>query len=187
MAQVKQQAPQQDRDKTEKQVRELTTDLAQVKQALQQDRDKAEKQVRDLATELAQVKQALQQRDKTEKQVRELDRGAGAGQAGAAAGPRQDREADPRPDHALAQVKAGAAAGPRQEPRSRSASLATELAQVKQALQQERDKTEKQTRELDRGPDAGQAGAASRRTSSRQHTASCWCRSAPATGRSKRS
>ena len=70
MTQVKQ-ALQQDRDKTEKQVRELTTDLAQVKQALL-DRDKAEKQVREPTTELTQVKQALQQdRDKTEKQVRE--------------------------------------------------------------------------------------------------------------------
>ena len=40
MAHDQQQAPQQDRDKTEKQVRDLTTDLAQVKQALQQERNK---------------------------------------------------------------------------------------------------------------------------------------------------
>ena len=42
LAQVKQ-APQQDRDKTQKMVGELTTDLVQVKQALQQERDKTEK------------------------------------------------------------------------------------------------------------------------------------------------
>src|SRR6478736_8009226 len=72
LAQVKQQASQQDRDKAEKQVRDLATDLAQVKQALL-DRDKAEKQVREPTAELTLVKQALQQdRDKTEKQVRDL-------------------------------------------------------------------------------------------------------------------
>ena len=88
LAQVKQQAPQQDRDKAEKQVRDLTTDLAQVKQALL-DRDKAEKQVREPTAELTQVKQALQQdRDKTEKQIAELTTALGASQAGA----QQDRD-----------------------------------------------------------------------------------------------
>ena len=44
--------------------------------------------VRELTTDLAQVKQALQlDRDKTEKLVREPTTGAGTGQAGAAAGP----------------------------------------------------------------------------------------------------
>ena len=71
-AQVKQ-APQQDRDKTEKLAGELTTTLAQVNQAPQQDRDKTEKLARELTTDLAQVKQALQQeRDKTEKVAGEL-------------------------------------------------------------------------------------------------------------------
>ena len=72
MAQVKQ-APQQERDKTQKLVGELTTDLAQVKQAPQQDRDKTQKLVGELTTDLAQVKQALQQeRDRTEKLAGEL-------------------------------------------------------------------------------------------------------------------
>ena len=71
-AQVKQ-APQQDRDKTQKLVGELTTTLAQVKQAPQQDRDKTQKLVGELTTDLAQVKQALQQdRDRTEKLAGEL-------------------------------------------------------------------------------------------------------------------
>jgi hypothetical protein len=71
-AQAKQ-APQQDRDKTEKLVGELTKDIAQVKQALQQGHDKTEKLARELTTDLAQVKQALQQdRDKTEKLAGEL-------------------------------------------------------------------------------------------------------------------
>jgi hypothetical protein len=72
LAQVKQ-ALQQDRDKTQKLVGELTTDLAQVKQALQQERDKTEKLAGELTTNLAEVKQALQQeRDKTEKLADEL-------------------------------------------------------------------------------------------------------------------
>jgi hypothetical protein len=71
LAQVKQ-APQQDRDKTQKLVGELATDLAQVKQALQQERDKTEKLAGELTT-LAQVKQVPQQdRDKTQKLVGEL-------------------------------------------------------------------------------------------------------------------
>ena len=65
-------------------------DLAQVKQALQQERDKTEKLVGELTTSLAQVKQALQQeRDKTEKLAGERDDLA-AGQADATAGPRQE-------------------------------------------------------------------------------------------------
>ena len=71
LAQVKQ-ALQQDLDKTQKLVGELTTDLAQVKQTLQQERDKTEKLAGELTT-LAQVKQAPQQdRDKTQKLVGEL-------------------------------------------------------------------------------------------------------------------
>jgi hypothetical protein len=53
-AQAKQ-APQQDRDKTEKLVGELTKDLAQDKQALQQERDKTEKLAGELTTTMAQV------------------------------------------------------------------------------------------------------------------------------------
>ena len=73
LAQVKQ-ALQQERDKTEKLAGELTATLAQVKQAPpQQDRDMTEKLVGDLTADLAQVKQALQQeRDKTEKLASEL-------------------------------------------------------------------------------------------------------------------
>jgi len=68
LAQMKQ-VPPQERDKTEK----LATDLVQVKQVLQQDRDKTETLASELTTDLAQVKQALQQeRDKTEKLTREL-------------------------------------------------------------------------------------------------------------------
>ena len=71
-------------------------ELAQVKQALQQEHDKTEKLARELTTDLAQVKQVLQQeRDKTEKLASESGRGPGPGQAGAAAGARQDREARP--------------------------------------------------------------------------------------------
>jgi septal ring factor EnvC (AmiA/AmiB activator) len=58
LAQVKQ-ALQQERDKTEKLVGDLTTDLAQVKQALQQERDKTQKLADELTTTLAQIKQAL--------------------------------------------------------------------------------------------------------------------------------
>ena len=150
MAQIKQQAPQQDRDKAEKQVRDLTTDLAQVKQALldrdkaekqvreptaeltlvkqalQQDRDKTEKQIRDLTTELTQVKQALQQeRDRAEKQVRELTT-------------------------TLAQVQQQAPQQDRDKTEKQVRDLTTDLAQVKQALQQERNKTSTPTSATDK-------------------------------------
>jgi TPR repeat protein len=66
-------APQQDRDKTQKLVGDLTTDLTQVKQGLQQERDKTQKLAGELTTTLAQIKQAPQQdRDKTEKLVGDL-------------------------------------------------------------------------------------------------------------------
>src|SRR5215813_12960000 len=70
LAQLKQ-APQ-DREKTEKPVRELTAELAQVRQQLQEERGKNEKLAGEVKTALAQLKQAPQDREKTEMPVREL-------------------------------------------------------------------------------------------------------------------
>jgi TPR repeat protein len=67
------QAPHSDREKAEKPVRELTAELAQVKQQLQEERGQNEKLAGEVKTALAQLKQAPQQdREKAEKPMREL-------------------------------------------------------------------------------------------------------------------
>jgi hypothetical protein len=146
-AQAKQ-APQQDRDKTEKLVGELTTDLAQVKQALQQDRDKTEKLAGELTTTLAQAKQAPQQdRDKTEKLVGELTKDL----AQVKQALQQERDKTEKLAGELTTTLAQVKQAPQQD-RDKTEKLARELtkdlAQVKQALQQDRDKTEKLAGEL---------------------------------------
>ena len=84
MTQVKQ-ALEQERDKTEKLARELTTDLAQVKQTLQQERDKSQKAGPELATDLTQVSRRCRQ---TEMQSGGIRRVAGARSAPATGGSR---------------------------------------------------------------------------------------------------
>jgi septal ring factor EnvC (AmiA/AmiB activator) len=147
LAQVKQ-APQQDRDKTQKLVGELTTDLAEVKQALQQERDRTEKLAGELATTLAQVKQAPQQdRDKTEKLAGELTTDL----AQVKQALQQDRDKTEKLAGELATTLAQVKQAPQQD-RDKTqklvGELTTDLAQVKQALQQDRDRTEKLAGEL---------------------------------------
>ena len=84
--------------------------------------------------ELAQARQA---RDKTAKPAPELATELALATQGPRAGARQDREAGHRPGAG----QTGAAAGARQDRERLASDLATDLAEVKQALQQERDRS----------------------------------------------
>src|SRR5262249_56561572 len=93
LAQVKQQL-QEERGKNEKLAGEVKAGLAQLKQA-PQDREKTEKPVRELMAELAQVKQQLQEeRGRNEKLAGEVN----AGLAQLKQAPQHDRTTAEKPE-----------------------------------------------------------------------------------------
>jgi hypothetical protein len=146
LEQVKQ-ALQQDRDRTDQEVRRLAADLAQTQQLTQRESEQARHLAEGLATNLAkelaanieQVRQALQQQsDRVEKLASQLPMNPPKSDVAMAA---QDRE----PDHRLAAVTSEVA-----QVRQAIGALGTELDKVRQALPYESEKNDAKVTELTR-------------------------------------